>query len=162
MPRQNLTVLVAAAVISLLCYQRAARNRYAATVANAMGQVAERFVRPVERRDLFEGAMKGMLSNLDPYSSYISPDDYLRLRETLDQEFGGVGMIVDVDVESTRPVVTWPRPDAPAYAAGIRAGDLILEIDGRDTMGMPPDETIKLIRGQSGTLVKLRIQPAER
>jgi len=158
MPARNLLVLCLAAIISLACYHRASHNRYAVAVADAIGQIDANFVEPIDRRDLFEGSMEGMVKRLDDYSGFVSPDDYDELLEDLDQEFGGVGIIVDVDPDTERLMVLSPFLGTPAYEAGIRAGDLIMAIEGQDTAGMNSSDTVKLIRGKPGTPVQLTIK----
>jgi C-terminal processing protease CtpA/Prc len=74
MPRRNIITLLLVAAISWLSYQRASRNRYAATLAEAMNIVATSYISDVEPRVLFEGAMDGMFGKLDPYSGYTTPD----------------------------------------------------------------------------------------
>ena len=133
MPRTNLSVILLTAVLSMICYQRASQTRYAATVADAMSQIDMHFVDPIERRELFEASMKGMVKQLDPYSNYINPDEYVRLQQEIEQAFGGIGIVIDFDPETNRPVVLNARPGAPAYKAGIRAGDVITAINGQDT-----------------------------
>jgi carboxyl-terminal processing protease len=124
-----------------------------------MGQIDAHFVEPVNRRELFEGSMQGMVRKLDPYSGYIPPEDYRELKETLDQEFGGIGIVVEVDIDRGRPVVLSPQPAAPAYEAGIRAGDVIMKVDGQDTSQLSQDAIVDLIRGPPGTEVTLTILP---
>jgi C-terminal processing protease CtpA/Prc len=73
MPARNLTILILATIVSMLCYRTASRNHYSGLLAAAIGEISDTFVRPIEDRELFEGAMKGMVQRLDPYSNYISP-----------------------------------------------------------------------------------------
>ncbi len=157
MPGRNLNILLIAVAISLACYHRASHNRYAAAVAEAMGDIRKNYVEAVDRRELFEGSMRGMIRELDPYSGFVSSSEYEELLEDLDQEFGGVGIVVDVDPDSERLMVLSPLFDSPAYKEGLRAGDLILEIDGNDTKGLTANDTIKMIRGKPGTKVNLTI-----
>src|SRR5688572_18224754 len=100
MPRRNLLVIFVAAFLSIICYHRAARNRYVGTLSEVMNVINTQYVDPVDSRALFEGAMEGMVSQLDPYSGYVNPDEYNRLRENLDQEFGGVGIVVELNPET--------------------------------------------------------------
>ena len=159
MPARNLLVICLAAIISLACYHRAAHNRWASTIANAIGTIEANFVEPIDSRELFEGSMNGMVKQLDEYSGYVSPDAYDQLLEDLDQEFGGVGIIVDVDPDTERLMVLSPFVGTPAYDAGMRAGDLIMAIEGQDTEGLDSSDTIKMIRGAPGTDVTLTILP---
>src|SRR4051794_30329671 len=102
MPRRNLTILLLAIAVSWLCYQRAARNRYSATLTEAMNIVAASYISEVEPRVLFEGAMDGMVGKLDPYSGYTSPDEFNQFQQQLDGEFVGIGIVVDQDAEKGR------------------------------------------------------------
>lgn len=157
MPVRNLVALFLAAVLSLMCYVKADRNRYAVTVSEAMNLITFNYLEDVSYRELYENAMRGMTEGLDPYSSYISPADYQRFQEDLDQEFGGIGILLEFDRENGRLVVMSPLFDTPAARAGVRAGDVILAIDGRDTFGMSFREAVELIRGRPGDVVQLTI-----
>ncbi len=158
LPR-NLWIILLAAAASLACHLRATHNRYASTLASVMGQIRTHYVKPVDSRQLFENAMQGMVRELDPYSSFIPPDEYVQWLEELDQEFGGIGVTVQIDPELQRPRVMSPLFDSPAYRAGIRAGDIIMEIDGVDTNGLTTDDTVGMVKGPPGTRVALRILP---
>jgi carboxyl-terminal processing protease len=149
-----MVALFLAAVLSLMCYTRADRNRYATTVSEAMDLIAFNYLEDVGYRDLYENAMRGMTEGLDPYSSYISPADYQRFQEDIDQEFGGIGILVEFNRETGRLVVMSPLFDTPAARAGVRAGDVILSIDGRDTFGMSFREAVEMIRGKPGEVVQ--------
>ncbi len=157
MPSRNLMIIVLSVILCLACYRRASRNRYAATIAEAMGRVDDHFVESVDHRELFEGSMRGMVRQLDPYSGYVSEEQYKRLLETMEQQFSGVGMVVDVDEDTGRPLVLSPQLNSPAYHAGVRAGDVIWEIDGVDTAELDRNAAIELIRGEPGTSVTLAV-----
>ena len=157
MPVRNLVTLFLAALLSLMCHIKADRNRYATTVSEAMDLITYNYLEDVGYRDLYENAMRGMTEGLDPYSSYISPADYLRFQEELDQEFGGIGILVEFNRETGRLLVMSPLFDTPAARAGVRAGDVILAIDGRDTSGMSFRDAVELIRGKPGESVRLTI-----
>ncbi len=158
MPLNNILIISFSAIFSLICYATAQRNRYAATVTEAMGIIAEEFIEPVETRDLFESAMDGMVQDLDQYSGFISRDDFAQFQESLDQNFGGIGIIVDVDAATNRLTVTSPMVNTPAFRAGIRGGDIILEIDSTTTEGMSLRDAVGFMRGPPGSPVHLRIQ----
>ena len=102
--------------------------------------------------------MDGMLSSIDQHSRYISGDEYREFEEELRQEFGGVGMYVDVDPETKQLRCSNPIPDTPAAQGGLRHGDLILAIDGNPTKGLKRAEAIQLIRGPLGEAVRLSIR----
>ena len=123
--------------------------------ADALDQVERNYVKEVDRRELMEGAIKGMLSELDPHSSYIGPSDLEKFKGSIENEFGGIG--ITVSTETGELVVTTPLYGTPAYRAGIRGGDKITEIDGQPTKGITMDEAIKRIKGKLGTAVKLSV-----
>src|SRR5437763_12029404 len=131
MPRRNIIILLLVAAVSWLSYQRASRNRYAATLAEAMNIVTTSYISDVEPRVLFEGAMDGMIGKLDPYSGYTSPDEFDQLQQQLDGEFTGIGIVVEPDRTAGHLAVLDVLVGKPAHLAGIRAGDTILAIDGR-------------------------------
>ncbi len=157
MPLRNLLVLFLAAILSLLCHAKADRNRYASTVSEAMDLITSNYLEDVDYRQLYENAMHGMSEGLDPYSSYVSPDEYRRLKEELDQEFGGIGILVEFNQETKRIMVMSPLFDTPAARAGVRAGDVILAIDGQDTATMSYRDAVQLIRGLPGEPVRLTL-----
>ncbi len=161
MPKRNAVIVLIASVLSLLCYRQASHNRYASTIAEAMGIIDAKFVKPVDHRQLFEGSMQGMTSTLDDYSEYVPPKRFQQLEENINQEFGGIGVEVDTDKVSGRLMVVTPLPDTPAAASGLRPGDLIMGINGKDTEGMNASDSLSLIRGQSGTKVTLSILSPE-
>jgi carboxyl-terminal processing protease len=101
-------------------------------------QVERNYVKDVDRRELLQAAIEGMMSKLDPYSSYISPEEMAQFSETVDQEFGGIGIHIYPDERTHRLMVVSPLPGTPAYRAGMLAGDAILEIDGKSTEGYTP------------------------
>jgi carboxyl-terminal processing protease len=157
MPLRNLTVLFLASVISLACYSRADRNRYSATLAQAMNVVTSNYLEEVSYRELYENSMRGMVGALDQYSDYIGPEDYEQFEEGLNQEFGGIGIMVEINPETNRLTVMTPLVDTPAFRAGLKAGDTILSIDGQDTEGMSLQRAVKLMRGRAGDPVRLSI-----
>ena len=157
MPLRNLVVVFAAAMLSLACYQRASRNRYVSTLTEAMNVITTQYVDEVEPRKLFDGAMDGMVKQLDPNSGYTSPEEYEHFKESLDQEFGGVGIMVEVNAETNRLTVMSPLIGTPAYKAGMKAGDVIMAIDGQDTQKLTLKDAVDLMRGPEGSKVKVTV-----
>jgi carboxyl-terminal processing protease len=123
-------------------------------------QVQRNYVKDVDRRELLQAAIEGMMSRLDPYSSYISPDEMARFSEAVDQEFGGIGITVHKDEPSDRLVVMSPLPGTPAYRAGIRAGDVIMEINGKTTKGISIESAVHVLKGKPGESVKIGVRHA--
>ena len=164
MPRRNLYLLIAIAVVSLACYVKADsayRSRYgqmAETFVEALKQIDQNYIEPVEERQLFEAALSGMVARLgDPYSAYEPPQEALEFRQQLDQKFGGIGVEVTVDPETRRLTVASPMIGTPAYEAGVLAGDQILAIDGESTEGLDYEEARRRMRGDPGEPVTLSL-----
>ncbi len=116
--------------------------------------IVERFyVEHPERRDLIDGALKGMLQSLDPHSDLLTDKEFKDLRETSSGQFFGIG--VEISMQDGRPTVVSPIEDTPAFKAGLKAGDVILSIDEKTTLDMSLLEVVSKIRGTKGTTVKL-------
>ena len=158
MPLRNLVVIMLAALLSMVCYVRSSRNRYVSTLTEAMNLISSEYVDEVETRKLFEGAMGGMVDQLDPYSGYSPPEEYQQFREQMDQGFVGIGVFVELDQTTKRLTIMSPLVGTPAHKAGIKSGDVILAIDGIDTAGMSLKDSTTHIKGLAGTTVKLTIQ----
>ena len=154
---RNLTIIVLTAVGSVVCYQKAQWNRHASTISEAITLIERAYVEDVDSKRLFEDAMSGMVRGLDPYSSFIPPVDYQQFQEGLSQEFGGIGVMVEVNVLTGRLQVVSPIPNSPADKAGVLAGDMILEIDGEDTTGLAIRDAVDRIHGVVGEPVKLKV-----
>jgi carboxyl-terminal processing protease len=156
-PLRNLLILSFSAIFSLVCYETAVRSRYAATISEALSIINENYLERVDDRELFEGAMKGMIDKLDQYSNFIPPAEYSQFQQSLDQEFGGIGIVVELSEENHTISVMSPLVGTPAYRAGIRAGDIIVSIDGNVVADMPLKEAVALMRGKPGSEVKLLV-----
>lgn len=158
MPRQNLVVLVLAAVVSIVCFRQADsahRSEYGRmydTFSEVLKEVDAHYLRKVEHQQLFEGALQGIMGRLDPYSAYIGPDQFAEFVATLEQRFGGIGIEVAINTDTGALEVTTPLADSPAFAAGIRAGDIIQKIDGRSTAGLEMEEIVGQLRGKQGVV----------
>jgi carboxyl-terminal processing protease len=130
------------------------------TLVDAIDQVERNYVKDIDRRELFEAAIKGVLNKLDPYSSYISPEEMGRFRTSVESQFGGIGIQVTMDEGQLK--ILSPLVGTPAYRAGLLAGDRIVEIDGKPTEGLSLDEAVQRLKGKEGTQVKLSvIHPAQ-
>lgn len=125
------------------------------TFVEVMERIRSAYVEPIDDKTLLENAIKGMLSNLDPHSAYLTADSFQELQESTSGEFGGLG--IEVGMEDDRLGVISPIDDTPAFAAGIEAGDLILKIDGQLTKGMSLLQAVEKLRGKPGTDVTLTI-----
>ncbi len=124
-------------------------------LADSVDQVDRNYVKEVDRRELIEAAIRGMMTKLDPYSTYISPDEISQFRTSVDNEFGGIGIHVSIDDGDLK--VLSPIYGTPAYKAGIQSGDRIVEINGKSTDGIDPDEAVRWMKGADGSNVTLTV-----
>nr|PZN20247.1 MAG: S41 family peptidase [Pseudomonadota bacterium] len=118
--------------------------------------VENEYVDPVERERLVEGALEGMVAELDPHSAYLAPEDYAIFRSDTEGQFGGIG--VEVDFSSEWVTVIAPIEGSPAARAGIRSGDRILAIDHASVRGKSPVDLVKRMRGAPGSSVLLTVR----
>lgn len=117
------------------------------------------YVRNVENEELMNGAIKGMLEGLDPHSTFLGKDDFKEMQEATSGEFFGVG--IEISTENNQLIVVSPIEDTPADKAGLKAGDIILAVDGQPTQDMSTHEAVSKIRGPKGTEVELLIMHKE-
>lgn len=124
-------------------------------LVDTLDQIDRNYVKEVDRRELLDAAIHGMLSKLDPYSTYIAPSDAGDFRTSVEKEFGGIGIQLDDD---TGPLqVLSPLVGTPAYRAGVLAGDRIVAIDGQSADGMRRDEAVRRLKGPPGTQVTITV-----
>jgi carboxyl-terminal processing protease len=122
---------------------------------DTLDQVERNYVKDVSRRELMEAAIEGVLTKLDPYSSYINPDDLGKFKTSVESQFGGIG--IQVGMERDQLKVISPLVGTPAYRAGITSGDSIVEIEGKPTTGISLDEAVRRLKGETGTSVTLTV-----
>ena len=125
------------------------------TFTEVFAKIKNDYVEPIEDKALLENAIRGMLSGLDPHSSYLVPDDYQELQAGTSGEFGGLG--IEVGMEDGFVKVIAPIDDTPAQRAGVEAGDLVIRLDDTPVKGMSLAEAVKVMRGQPGTDIVLTI-----
>lgn len=118
-------------------------------------RIREKYVEEVNDEDLIRAAINGMLTSLDPHSSYLPPSDFDQMKVQTRGEFGGLG--IEVTQEEGYVKVVSPIDDTPAFRAGIEAGDLITAVDGQSLLGLSLDEAVKLMRGPVGSEIVLTI-----
>ena len=127
---------------------------------NLFGEVMERtkagYVEEVTDQALIEQALNGMLSSLDPHSSYMDAESFNYMSEQTKGKFGGLG--IEVTMENGLVKVVSPIDDTPAFKAGIKAGDYITHIDSETVIGLNLNEAVAKMRGKIGTKVKLSIR----
>ncbi len=129
---------------------------------NLFGEVMERsklsYVDEVSDKKLIESAINGMLTALDPHSSYLDANSFKYMNEQTKGKFGGLG--IEVTMDNGLVKVVSPIDDTPAYKAGIKAGDYITHIDDETVIGLNLNEAVSKMRGKIGTKVKLSIRRA--
>lgn len=125
------------------------------TFTDVLSIVRNDYVTPVTNKKLIEGAIKGMLTTLDPHSGYLDPSFYQDLQIQTKGEFGGLG--IELTSKDGMLVVVSPMEGSPAEAAGVRAGDAIIKIDGKFTKDVTLVDAVKKLRGAKGTPIRLSL-----
>ena len=123
--------------------------------ADTFDAIRRGYVEDVTDAELFEMAVKGMLTSLDPHSAYLTDDDYENLQESTEGQFTGLG--IEIGYRGGFIAIVTPIDGSPAIDAGLKAGDVILKIDGTSTQGMSTSESSTYMRGPEGTTVTLEI-----
>ncbi|MFL6775739.1 MAG: S41 family peptidase, partial [Sphingomicrobium sp.] len=118
-------------------------------------RVKANYVDPVDDHTLIKGAIDGMLSALDPHSSYVEASDFDQLKATTDGNYGGLGLTVSIEDGAVKVIA--PTEDTPAWKAGIKAGDYITHINGELVYGLDLDDAVAKMRGDPGTSITLSI-----
>ena len=118
-------------------------------------RIRSNYVEEVDDRELIEAAINGMLTSLDPHSSYLSPEAAQRMRVSTSGEFGGLG--IEVTQEEGWVKVVSPMDGTPAEAAGVLAGDFITAVDGESVLGLTLDEAVRMMRGPVGAEIIVTI-----
>lgn len=123
--------------------------------AEAITAIEDRYVEDIPSEDLIYGALKGMLISLDSYSQFLTPEDYKNLVVETEGEFGGLG--IEITIRNGLLTVVSPIEDTPAWEAGVKAGDIIMKIDGESTEGITLQEAVRKLRGEPDSTVALTI-----
>ena len=125
------------------------------TFTEIFSKIKSDYVENIEDSTLLKNAIRGMLQGLDPHSAYLDKDAYKELQEGTSGEFGGLG--IEVGYEDGFVKVISPIDDTPAKRAGIKAGDLIIRLDGKSVKGISLMEAVKMMRGKPGSKIELTI-----
>ena len=119
-------------------------------------EVENEYVDPVDRAKLVDGAIKGMVAELDPHSSYMPPEEFVAFESDTEGQFGGIG--IEVENRNDQLIVLAPIEGSPAERAGIKSGDLIISVDGKDPGSEPLDKLVKRLRGAPRSHVKMGVR----
>jgi carboxyl-terminal processing protease len=154
-----LGLLATTQIAGPLIAQEADRNSTVYEQLDLFGDIFERiraqYVEEVDETALIEAAINGMLTSLDPHSSYLSPDAAADMRIQTSGEFGGLG--IEVTQEEGWIKVVSPMDGTPADAAGILSGDFITQVDGESLLGLTLDQAVDLMRGPVGSEIILTV-----
>lgn len=123
--------------------------------SDAVSIIRSDYVEDAKSKDLIYGALKGMLSSLDPYSQFMDPDTYSEMRIETEGEFGGIG--IEITIKDNLLTIITPIDDTPAYNVGLKAGDKIVKIEGEITKDLTLIEAVKKLRGKPGTSVNVTV-----
>ncbi len=127
-----------------------------AQLGRALVLAENQYVEPVDHARMVEGAIKGMIKELDPHSAYMPAEEMRIFQSDTEGRFGGIG--IEVDLRDDVITVIAPIEGSPAHRAGIRSGDRILAVDGRPLRGDALDVLVRRLRGAPGTHVKLSLR----
>ncbi len=125
------------------------------TFAEVYGKIKSDYVETVPDKKLINEAINGMLTGLDPHSSFLDVDGFKDLQAGTQGEFGGLG--IEVGMEDGLVKVVSPIEDSPAFKAGVKSGDLIMQLDEKLVKGMSLNDAVKIMRGKPNTSIKLTI-----
>ena len=125
------------------------------TFSDVFARIKRNYVEDVSDEDLLEHAIRGMLSGLDPHSSYLNTEQFQELRIGTSGEFGGLG--IEVGMEDGFVKVVSPIDDTPAARAGMKTGDLIIRLDDKPVKGLALNDAVKLMRGKPGSDIVLTV-----
>jgi len=126
------------------------------TFSEVLTQVQKSYVDETKVKDLVQGAIRGMLSTLDPHSAYMTPDMYKEMQVETKGEFGGVG--IQIGVKENRLAVIAPIEGTPAHRAGVKSGDFITKVNDETTKDLTLMDAVQKMRGPKGSKVNLTIQ----
>ena len=126
------------------------------TFSEVLTQVQKSYVDETKVKDLVQGAIRGMLSTLDPHSAYMTPEMYKEMQVETKGEFGGVG--IQIGVKENRLAVIAPIEGTPAYRAGIKSGDFITKVNDETTKDLTLMDAVQKMRGPKGSKINLTIQ----
>ncbi len=152
-------------LVNMLTYFKDSSNANASKTSLPLNQlqsfsevylkIKQNYVQDISDKELFDNAIRGMLEGLDPHSTFLNEKDFKDLQIGTKGEFGGLG--IEVTMENGFVKVITPIDDTPAYKAGIKAGDLIIEIDSKSVKGLSLNEAVDLMRGKIGNPILLTI-----
>ncbi len=156
-------IVMGALVLGLLVGKGVEKTGYASEsyeelkiFAEVLTQVKKHYVETLQTQELVHGAVRGLLKTLDPHSSYMTPDMYQEMQVETKGEFGGLG--IQIGIRDHRIVVIAPIEGTPAHAAGMEAGDVIVNVDDEPMKDFTLMEAVQRMRGPKGTQVTVTVE----
>ncbi len=153
----GIIVLLACATLAISFDKKKSNDLYRQVelFSDVLAIVDSDYVDEVKPKELIYGALKGMLSSLDPHSQFMDPDAYNELKSDTEGQFGGLG--IEISMKDGLLTIITPIEDTPAWQAGLKAGDRIVKINNQLTRGIDLTEAMKKLRGKPGEAVNLTI-----
>ena len=161
LPR-NFAVILLVAIVSFFCHLKNRQTRPALFVGDALNMIDAYYVDPVDAETLLQSALTGMTNTLDEHSSSIPGEAFQTFQDSINQEFAGIGIIVEPSDQGKPVRVVTPLVGSPALAAGLMPGDLIVRVDGSDVSTLEITEVNTRLKGPVGTTVHLVVLRREK
>lgn len=158
LPVRNIQILVIVMLVCIACYVQAERLKYAGKIGSAIQLIEQNYVEERDPDELYHAAMKGIVSQLDQFSEFIPPAKYEQFQSGIEQEFGGIGILIEGPPAAEQLTVVAPIPGTPAFEAGMQPGDVITFVGEKSTEGLLADQASKLMRGPVGESVTIRVK----
>jgi carboxyl-terminal processing protease len=151
------TVIAVIAISSVFVFSSSAQERYSElqNFSKVLNLIQQYYVEEVDTKKLIQGAIKGMLKELDPHTSFMAADVFKEFETETTGEFGGLG--IEMSIQNGVLTIISPIEDTPAWIAGVKPGDKVIAIDKKSTKGLSLIEASQFIRGKNGTKVVLKI-----
>ncbi len=161
--KQNLVWVIVASMLAIVFWylppiaaRQDALYRVFTPLLTVKSQIQKRYVEDVDDTTLIDGALHGMVNSLDPHSQYLDPAEYAVFKEHMKGDYEGIG--VSVDLQGDRIIVVSPIENSPAFEAGVRAGDEIVEVGGKPVTQFRSDEVSKMLRGVEGSMAHFKVR----
>lgn len=152
-------------VLLLLCWylppiaaQQDAVFRSFAPLLAVKSTIQKYYVSEVDEQDLIDGAIRGMVNRLDPHSAYLAPDEFAVFKDRSSGNYVGIGVQWRYDADAGAMVVTSPTEFSPAFEAGVRVGDVFVEIAGKSVGELRPDEAADRLLGLEGSMAHFKVR----
>ncbi|RPH78372.1 MAG: S41 family peptidase, partial [Planctomycetaceae bacterium] len=158
MPPRNLHAILIACAISVICFSTSQRVRRIGVLGDAIDLINRFYIDPVDDTELVDAAMRGLTSRLDPHSEFIPAELIPAFNDVIEQQFAGVGILVEQPVKGEPVRVITPMVGSPALAAGVQAGDEIVGIAGEDVSQFEIRDITNRLRGPVGSEVAIRVR----